>query len=139
VSSQIRIANRLLVVGNKVRVPQFEPLSEQTTNSLSVAFYGVNSYISLDKALLLIPGSKVVLAHNGGPTAGSFGHDKYFELPDGPPPDGNACPENNIIDYYKILQDSARYATTCNETEDLSSICNFGLSESYDNFCDGLS
>lgn len=107
-SAVIKIKNRLLILGNRVAVPGFEPLSEQTTNNLSLALQGANAYIPLDIALKLIPGAKIIVAHNGGPTAGSFGFDKWLELPSGPPPNGNECPNNCIKDYYKILQDYAR-------------------------------
>jgi len=116
----IVIKNRLLVIGNKLRVPMFEPLSEQTTNNLSIALQGANTYIDLDVALELIPESKVVITHNAGPTAGSFGFDKWFELPSGPPPDGNTCPSNCIRDYYKILQDHARLSLTPLENSTLA-------------------
>lgn len=110
--SKIEIKNKLLVIGNKVMVPGFEPLSEQTTNNLSLALQGASTFIDLDLALKLIPGSKVVIVHNAGPTSGSFGHDKWFEIPSGPPPDGNRCPNNCIRDVYKILRDNARVSIT---------------------------
>jgi hypothetical protein len=108
-TSAAKIKNWLLVIGNRVKVPGFEPLSEQTTNNLSMALQGANTFIPLDVALKLIPGSRVVVV-SPTVTAGSFGHDKYFELPEGPPPDGMVCPENNVLDSYKILQDYARSA-----------------------------
>lgn len=122
--SIIKIANRLLVIGNKVMVPMFEPLSEQTTNNLSIALQGANSFINLDLALELIPGSKVVIVHNSGPTAGSFGHDKWFEIPSGPPPNGNQCPSNCVRDFYKILQDHARSSLTSLNKSTLVQECN---------------
>ena len=73
-SSPLIIKNKLLVIGNKVSVPGFEPLSEQTTNNLSMALQGASAYIDLDLALELIPGSKVLIVHNGGPASGSFGY-----------------------------------------------------------------
>lgn len=103
------IKNWLLVIGNQVKVPGFEPLSEQTTNNLSMALQGANTFIPLETALMLIPGSRVVITQNSV-TSGSFGHDKYFELPEGPPPNGMQCPKNNVLDSYKILQDYARSA-----------------------------
>lgn len=119
----IEIKNYLLVIGNKIKVPGFEPLSEQTTNNLSIALQGANTFIDLDVALDLIPGSKVVIAHNAGPTSGSFGHDKWFELPSGPPPDGSKCPSNCVSDYYKILQDYARSSLTSFSRNNLDNEC----------------
>ena len=129
----IKIKNRLLVVGNKVKVPGFEPLSEQSASLLSLAMQGANTFIDLDTALRLIPGSKVVITHNGGPSAGSFGHDKFFEIPNGPPPDGNTCPSNNIRDVYKILQDHAR--TTLMHGKDDYVDCDISYDNPYDDFC----
>lgn len=122
-------------------VPGFEPLSEQTTNNLSIALQGANTYIDLDKALELIPGSRVIIAHSrGGPTSGSFGHDKWFEIPAGPPPDGNKCPKNHVRDVYKILRDNARVPTS--STNDLEVDCgeynNFNLNSCADEFSEGL-
>ena len=99
----IYVFTRLLVLGGKVRVPGHEPLSEQTTHTLSVAMQNKDPYIDLNRALNLIPGSKVVtLSLNDG----SNGSEKYFELPTGPI-DGNscACPP----DWYKILRDAATF------------------------------
>lgn len=123
-SSPLIIKNKLLVIGNKVSVPGFEPLSEQTTNNLSMALQGASAYIDLALALELIPGSKLIVAYNGGPTAGTFGHDMWFELPSGPPPDGNTCPTNCIRDYYKILQDAARQSLSPLEGSTLPQECN---------------
>jgi len=137
----IEIKNRLLVIGNKVKVPGFEPLSEQTTNNLSLALQGANTFIELDRALSLIPGSKVIITHNAGPTSGSFGHDKWFEIPAGPPPDGKSCPKNYIRDVYKILQDASRVSLSgsggnvlddCNQYNDMT------YNSNYDDFCSGL-
>jgi hypothetical protein len=124
VSSPLIIKNKLEVVGSMVKVPGFEPLSEQTTNSLSIALQGASTYISLDKAMALIPGSKLLITYNGGPTAGSFGHNMFLELPSGPPPDGNSCPSNCIRDYYKILRDAARLSLTPLERPNLAQECN---------------
>lgn len=111
--NSITIKNYLLVIGDKVRVPGFEPLSEQTTSNLSIAMQGANTYIDVNVALDLIPGSKLIIAYKGGgPAAGSFGHDKWFEIPSGPPPDGQKCPSNCVLDSYKILQDYARLSLT---------------------------
>ena len=116
-----------------VRVPGFEPLSEQTTNNLSIALQGASTYIALDKALELIPGSKVIITYNGGPTSGSYGQDVWLELPSGPPPDGNSCPVNCIRDWYKILQDAARLSITPLEDPTLIQECDnanqFGYSQ----------
>jgi len=141
VANPIVIKNRLLVIGNRVRVPGFEPLSEQTTNNLSLALQGANTFIDLDIALDLIPGSRVVVTHNGGPTAGSFGFDKWFEIPSGPPPNGNQCPNNCIRDSYKILQDYARSSLSSLQQSTLVQECNklgeFGQCD-FDEFDRGL-
>lgn len=130
----IEIKNKLLVIGNRVKVPGFEPLSEQTTNNLSLALQGADTFIDLDVALKLIPGSKVIITHNGGPSAGSFGHDKFFEIPSGPPPDGKTCPENKIRDVYKILQDYARVSLNGTGSDDID--CDISFNDSYSDFCD---
>lgn len=140
--SSIAIKNRLLVIGNKVKVPGFEPLSEQTTNNLSLALQGASTFIDLDKALELIPGSRVIIVHNAGPTSGSFGHDKWYEIPAGPPPDGGKCPKNYVRDVYKILQDAVR-ASLERDSYTLADECNdfgnFGANDCYSDFSQGLS
>ena len=92
------------MIGKYVLVPGHEPLSEQTTNNLTIALQGINSYLSIEIALSLIPGSRVVKDQLN---FGTYGSSKYFELPDGPPPDGS-CPKKCQIDWYKILRDAAR-------------------------------
>lgn len=134
----IKIKNKLLVIGNRVKVPGFEPLSEQTTNNLSLALQGSNTFIDLELALKLIPGSKLIIPY-AGPTSGSFGHDKWFEIPDGPPPD-YGCPENYIRDVYKILQDNSR--NSLSYSQGLMSDCNeydmITSNNVYNDFCEGL-
>lgn len=123
-----------------MKVPGFEPLSEQTTNNLSIALQGANAYIDLNKALELVPGSRIIIPYTGGPTAGSFGHDKWFEIPSGPPPNGSQCPNNYVRDIYKILRDNARVPTS--STDDLEVDCgeysNFNLNSCSDEFSEGL-
>jgi hypothetical protein len=102
------IKNKLLVIGNNVLVPGHEPLSEQTTNNLTIALQGINSFLPTSVALNLIPGSRVVKDQLN---FGTYGSGKYFELPSGPPPDGS-CPTKCIEDWYKILRDAARIATS---------------------------
>lgn len=99
----IPIRHRLLIVGDKVKVPGHEPLSEQTTRSLSVAFQGRDVYISLTRALELIPDAAIVRSTLN---QGTGGVEKYLELPSGPV-DGNecVCPE----DLYKLLRDAASF------------------------------
>jgi len=104
----VTIKNKLVVIGNQVLVPGHEPLSTQTTNNLSIALQGVNSYLPVETALELIPGSKVIKDQLSFGTYGSY---KYFELPDGPPPDGS-CPNKCLEDWYKILRDAARQASS---------------------------
>lgn len=98
------IKNKLAVIGNQVLVPGHEPLSEQTTNNLTIALQGINSYLPIAIALKLIPGSRVIKDQLSFGTYGSY---KYFELPDGPPPTGE-CPGKCMEDWYKILRDAAR-------------------------------
>ena len=98
------IKNKLAVIGNQVLVPGHEPLSEQTTNNLTIALQGINSYLPIAIALKLIPGSRVVKDQLSFGTYGSY---KYFELPNGPPPTGE-CPGKCMEDWYKILRDAAR-------------------------------
>lgn len=100
----IVIKNKLVVIGNQVLVPGHEPLSEQTTNTLTIALQGINSYLPIATALELIPGSRVVKDQLSFGTYGSY---KYFELPNGPPPNG-VCPKICMEDWYKILRDAAR-------------------------------
>lgn len=141
-NKSIEIKNKLLVVGGQVKVPGFEPISENTTNNLSLALIGSSTYIPLTKALELIPGSRVIISHASGPTSGSFGHDKLFEIPSGPPPDGKTCPRNYILDSYKILQDYARssieFSNKCLEDECNSQV-QFMDSGCDEEFCKGLS
>lgn len=101
----IEIKNRLQVLQDKVLVPGHEPLSEQTTSALSAAMQGVSCYIHVDLALKLIPGSRILINNLD---TGTFGHNKQFELPDGPPPNGSECPSNCIKDWYEILREAAR-------------------------------
>jgi hypothetical protein len=119
------IKNKLLVIGNNVLVPGHEPLSEQTTNNLTIALQGINSYLPTEVALKLIPGSRVVKDQLN---FGTYGSGKYFELPDGPPPDGS-CPKKCMVDWYKILRDAARIASGTGPSS--------GECDSYDtNACD---
>jgi hypothetical protein len=118
------IKNSLIVIGNKVLVPGHEPLSEQTTSALSVAYIGVSSFIDLDLALELIPGSTVQISTLD---SGTFGHNKRFVLPEGPPPNGSQCPRNCFPDWYEILREAAKFATT-----DCSSPFLGGECDSYD-------
>lgn len=97
----IDIKHRLLILGDKVRVPGFEPLSEQTVRSLSIAYQGRDSYVPLCMVLKLIPEAKVIISTL---TQGMAGTEKFLELPSGPI-NGNdcVCPE----DWYKIIRDAA--------------------------------
>ena len=100
----INIKNKLIVIGNRVLVPGHEPLTENTTNSLSIAMQGVSTFLDVNKALELIPGSRLIVSNLD---SGSFGHNLLFELPSGPPPD-SICPRNCFPDWYAILRDAAR-------------------------------
>lgn len=102
----ITIKNKLVVIGNQLLVPGLEPLSTQTSNMLTIFMQGYNSYLPVEEALKLIPGSRVVKDQL---SFGTFGSYKYFELPNGPSPDGS-CPSKCIDDWYKILRDAAQNA-----------------------------
>ena len=97
----IEIKHRLLILGDKVRVPGFEPLSEQTVRSLSIAYQGRDSYIPLCLVLKLIPDAKVIISSL---TQGVCGSEKFLELPSGPI-NGNDCTKPE--DWYKIIRDAA--------------------------------
>jgi hypothetical protein len=101
----IRVRNKLEVrPGGVIAVPGCEPVSSLTGTALLEALDCNASIIPLEDALTLIPGSRVVRTLLPG---GQNGTGLFFELPEGPPPDGNEC-GCRVVDYYQILRDNAR-------------------------------
>lgn len=103
--SNIFVKNRLEIkLGNILQVPGCEPTTSISSLALSKNLDCNASIIPLADALALIPGSRVVgsLAPRGHAGTGMF-----FELPSGPPPDGNSC-VCSVEDWYKILRDNAK-------------------------------
>jgi len=108
----IEIANRLRIYeGNIILIPGCEPISVVTHisnfqyNPDVTTLYNnydeicKSSYITLDKAMELIPEATLY-----------YGHDmanRWFILPDGPPPT-NRCPKPGCpTDWYDILREGA--------------------------------
>jgi hypothetical protein len=132
----IEIKNRLMMIGNKVLVPGQEPLSEQTTNSLSVSMQGSSCFLDVNKALEIIPGSRIVISSLD---SGTFGHNKQFELPSGPPPNGNECPRNCFPDWYAVLREVAvTYADQTNGQASCETYEGIGQRCEYNDFYDSL-
>ena len=105
VNSTITIKNKLEILpGNVIRIPGCEPVTSFTSLSLAANIDCPASIISLDKAIEAIPDARIVkvLTPSGVPGTG-----KFFELPSGPPVDGNVCPCPDPPDFYKILKDAA--------------------------------
>jgi len=114
-SSSISVKIKLQVIDDKVMVPGHEPLSEQTTNSLSVALQGADTFLSVDEVLKLIPNARLIVTRSTV-TAGNHGHDFLLELPVGPP--DFECPQKTTRDVYKILQDAARFGSVREQAPD---------------------
>jgi len=107
----IMISNRLRIYeGNILLIPGCEPISVVTHisnyeyNPDATTLYNnyqdicKASYISLFKAMELIPGATLYYTHDMA--------NRWFILPDGPPP-SSKCPKDCIEDWYKILKDGA--------------------------------
>jgi len=103
------IQNRLRIwAGNIIAVPGNEPISTVThvsnyqynpyVTTLLNCDYCSHVYISVKKALEVIPGSYVTIVSNR--------YMRYFVLPSGPPPDYK-CPCDFVNDWYKIMRDNA--------------------------------
>ena len=126
--SIIEIKTKLLILADKVRVPGFEPLTEQTIRSLSIAYQGRDSYVPLCEVLRLIPNAKVIISSLG---QGMAGTEKYLELPSGPI-NGNdcRCPE----DWYKIIRDVAGERMVISDANpmDRDEIAEFDRAREYD-------
>ncbi|MBD3408192.1 MAG: hypothetical protein GF411_18870 [Candidatus Lokiarchaeota archaeon] len=99
---EIRVANRITIMpGGTMLVPGCEPVSAATTEGLMVGIRDEchSSYITVKKALEVIPGSHVEFGPNYD--------QRYFVLPDGPPPDF-VCPcDIDRVDWYSILRENA--------------------------------
>jgi len=107
----IEVANRLRIYeGNIILIPGCEPISVVTHISNYQYNPGVTtlynnyqdickaSYLSLDRAMELIPEATLY-----------YGHDmanRWFVLPNGPSP-SSKCPKDCIEDWYKILREGA--------------------------------
>lgn len=101
----ILVKNKLEVrASNVLSVPGCEPVSSLTGTALLRDLHCKAAIIPVEDALRLIPGSRLVrtMIPAGNTTTGLF-----FELPSGPPPNGNEC-NNCGVDYYKILRENAR-------------------------------
>lgn len=108
----IEVKNKLEIMpGNVIRVPGCEPVSSLTGTALLSNLDCNASIIPLEDALSLIPGSRIIGKFM---PAGHVGTGLFFELPSGPPPNGQEC-GCSTEDYYKILRDNAR---TREEEED---------------------
>jgi len=134
----IEIANRLRIYeGNIIMIPGCEPISVVT--HISNYQYDPNvttinnnydeicksSYVTLNRAMELIPDATLF-----------YGHDmanRWFVLPDGPPPSGKNCPRNCVEDWYKILREGATGVVTKDDTP----MCNGQSLPSFSFGCDG--
>lgn len=105
---RIDIANKLVIQPDGIiLIPGSEPLSVVSSPSIyafndrveTIYSREGNSYITVKKALEVIPGSWVLIAHPNY-------YYRYFVLPEGPPTPGNVCCKR-IEDYYQILRDNA--------------------------------
>lgn len=91
--------------GGIIMVPGCEPVSSQTSLALATNMKCNASFISVQKALQVIPGSRVI---RGVMTPyGQNGTGMFFTLPEGPPPDGYVCPKDCPPDWYAILRANA--------------------------------
>jgi hypothetical protein len=117
--SRILIKNKLEIrPGGVISVPGCEPTSSLTSTGLLNNIDCEASIIPLEDALALIPGSRVVRTMV---PAGQNGTGRFFELPEGPPPDGNycGCPK----DWYKILKENARVRDQSEEETQNDDVC----------------
>ena len=105
--SVISVRNKLEIRPSLIiSIPGCEPTSSLTGSELLSNLDCNASVIPLADALRLIPGSRIVRVQT---LAGHLGTGLFFELPSGPPPDGNDCEcPRTTVDYYKILKDNAR-------------------------------
>lgn len=99
----ITIKNKLEIkAGQKVQIPGCEPISSLTSLELAREIScPCGSLIDVKDVLRLVPGSKVVRVFD---LAGVIGTGYFIELPNGPPPDGNDCPNGCFPDWYKIMK-----------------------------------
>lgn len=100
----ITVRNKLEIKpGNVISVPGCEPVSALTSIGLLRSLHCNASVISVKKVLQLIPGSRVVRVTS---PHGQNGTGSWVELPFGPPPDGDECPQC-LVDWYKLLKENA--------------------------------
>lgn len=106
---RILVKNKLEIRnGYVISVPSCEPTSAVTSTGLLRNLDCNASIISVQDALRLIPGSRLVRTFypSGQNTTGWM-----FELPSGPPPNGNDCEcPRTSVDYYRILKENASVA-----------------------------
>jgi hypothetical protein len=121
----IEVKNKLEIMpGNVIRVPGCEPVSSLTGTELLKNMDCNASIIPLEDALELIPGSRIIGKFM---PAGHVGTGLFFELPSGPPPDGNAC-GCSVEDYYKILRENAKVRDGDEEPDELNECSGFNFS-----------
>jgi hypothetical protein len=109
-SDIISIKNKLEIkLGEVVQVPGCEPLTSISSLELSKNMNCNASVIPVKDVLRLIPGSRMVRAFY---PAGQSGTGRFIELPNGPPHDGNKCPQDCLEDWYRILRENARVPET---------------------------
>ena len=111
----IFIKNKLEIqAGRVISVPGCEPVSSLTGTRLSQDLHCNASIIPVEDVLRLIPGSRIVTVMI---PAGTTTTGKFLELPEGPPAEGNECPQRCMTDFYKILKDNARVRKAHEEKE----------------------
>jgi hypothetical protein len=96
------VANKLAIVpGGKIKVPGVEPSTAITSSKLAEEMQEINllkqSMLSVARALELVPGSRVEF--------GAIPSERWFVLPDGPPPDYGECCRYG--DWYALLRAAA--------------------------------
>lgn len=102
----IYVKNRLEVrPGMVLSVPGCEPTSSLTSTGLLKNLDCKASVIDVKLALKLIKGSKLIRTMV---PVGSYATGLAFELPSGPSPDGNTCPQDCLTDWYKLLRRHAK-------------------------------
>ena len=120
----IHIQNRLEIRpgpgGGIIQIPGCEPTSIHSTDSLveNMKFYCNASFITVETALEVVPGSRVEFLHNSG--GGRGVRMRFFVLPDGPP-QPPVCPQGCVTDWYAILRQNAD-ATVDEEQDDTQTI-----------------
>jgi hypothetical protein len=107
----VTITNRLRIYeGNIILIPGCEPISVVTHisnyqyNPDVITLYNnydticSSSYVTLTRAMELIPDATLYYGHDPA--------NRWFILPDGPPP-SSKCPKDCVDDWYLILREGA--------------------------------